>query len=100
MDCSHGYSFLWTFYLDQLHVFGMSYALASHLDHATNLYATNLYATNFVDQLVSKNVIGFVDIQGCVSMSISVSTSGIESVGQVNKIDSNVFCDGVSFQKR
>ena len=57
------------------------------------------HAINLVGQLMSKNVIGFVDIYKCVSVSVSMSmsTTGIEDVKHVNKINSNVFCDGVSF---
>ena len=68
---------------------GMLCMSANHLD---------VYATDLVGQLVSHNVIGFVDIHGCVS--VSVSATRIKDVGHINKIDSNVFCDGVFFQKR
>ena len=71
-----------------------SSALASHCKHTIN----------FVDQLVSKHVIGFVDIHRFVSinMSVNMSVNATESkdVKHVNKIDSNVLCDGIFFQKR
>ena len=41
---------------------GMSYTLVNDLGHATNLHTTNFHMTDLVDQLVSKSVIGFVDI--------------------------------------
>ena len=43
---------------------GRSSPPASHCEHATNL----------VDQLISENVIGVVDVYGCVNVSISMSS--------------------------
>ena len=70
-------------------MFGRSSTLASHCK----------YMINLVDQLVSKNVISFVDIHEYMSMSMSVSVNiaGNKNVKQVNKIDFNIFCDRVSF---
>ena len=66
-----------------------SCALVSHCKHVINL----------VNQLMSENVISFIDIHKCVSVSIGVSMSATESkdVKHVNKIDCNVFCDRVFF---
>ena len=68
---------------------GISYAPANHLGS---------HATDLVGQLVSKNVIGFVDIHGCMSMS--VSATGTKDVKHMNRIDYNVLCDEAFFQKR
>lgn len=67
----------------------MSYAPANHLDHAADL----------VGQFGSKNVIGFMDIHRCVSVSMSVSTTESENVEHMNKIGSDVLCNRVFFQK-
>ena len=79
---------------------GMSYAPASHLDHTIDLVSHLNYATNFVGQLVSKSVIGFVNIHGCVSVSMSMSATGSENARHMNKINSDVLCNGVFFRKR
>ena len=71
---------------------GMLSAPASHCKHVTNL----------VNQLVSKNVIGVVDVHRCVSvsMSVSVNATGSKDVEYMNKINFDVLCGKVSFQKR
>ena len=71
-----------------------SSASVSHCEHAIDL----------VNQLMSKNVIGVVDIHRCVSVktsvSVSVNAAGSKNMEYVNKIDSNIRCDRISFQKR
>ena len=62
-----------------------SSAPASHREHAINL----------INQLMSKNVIGFMDIHRYVSMSVNATRS--KNVEHMNKIDSNILYYGVFF---
>ena len=101
--CSSEYFFLWASCLDWRYILGRSSASASHCKHATNL----------VNQFVSKNVIGVVDIHRCVSVSMSRSSlvdticeyviaSVTGSEGADCKNTSNFFdlFTEISFQKR
>ena len=63
-DCSPRYSFLWTSCLDWLYVLGRLSAPVSYCKHTINL----------INQFVSKNVISVVNVHGCVSMSMSMSS--------------------------
>ena len=45
------------------------------LDRSSILASHREYATDLVDQLMSKNMIGVIDVHGCVSVSMSVSVS-------------------------